>query len=415
LNPNPPTLNPVINYPPIEESVPVRAPTALQGWDIMTVKPIRELGLNPIGSDIGFFVEKLPKLNETLKGLAIDIGKTSDVLKLNGVELFMPGLTQTVLTKSEILNINGVAAAQAVPLAQLSAIALAKMPSGVMFARAAGGLIDFNISLAVAKAGSVIQKLSLISGKPFELVIKPDQPAEKITGYITLLKPSAALNRNEKFGFIKMFLAALRPLEQQSGEALLLQKFEYKEVKTGVFSANLTAPIDEGIYQILTVIDYKDKNITTKESEITAVVDPEGYIFSQMPNGRLRIKNAKVSVYWFNSDSGKFDLWPAEKFLQKNPIMTNETGKYSFLLPQERYYLQVEANRYLTYKGDSFEVKENIGVHEDIELKRSSWLPEWLNWQILTVVLLCVALAMLFIIIFFFIKKGRNIANNSPR
>jgi hypothetical protein len=321
----------------------------------------------------------------------------------------MPGLTQTVLIQSEILGTNGVAAVQGVPLAQLSAEALAKMPSNILFARAAGGLIDFNISLAVAKEGKVTQRLSLISGKPFELVLKPDMPAEKVTGYITLVKSSVS-SRALPQPWIASLLASMAPSndEKAGGTALLLQKFEYKETRAGVFSANITAPFDEGEYQIITVVDFEDKNTASKESELTAVVDPEGYVFSQMQEGRLRIKNAKVSVYWFNSDSGKFDLWPAEKFLQKNPVATDETGKYSFLLPQGRYYLEAQALGYAIYKGNSFEVKENVGVHENIELKKNAWLPVWFNWQIVIVALLCIVVAMLFIIIF---KKGRNILN----
>jgi hypothetical protein len=88
---------------------------------------------------------------------------------------------------------------------------------------------------------------------------------------------------------------------------------------------------------------------------MTAIVNPEGYVFSQLADGRLRIKGASVSLYQLNPKTEQYEIWPAEQFLQKNPIVTDETGKYSFLVANGTYKLKAESLGYESYESEPFE------------------------------------------------------------
>jgi hypothetical protein len=454
---------PKIKYPPITESVPEITPLALQGWNIMEVKPLSELSLTPISSNIAFFADKIPQFRDTLLAFGIDVNSLSDVQKVSGVELYLPGLTKAVLSKSEILAINKFEAApalsatemagasgtdktgieapgdiatnkfeqnepiggteigggvatgtkgienpgnlainkfaevQGVPLARLSSDALEKMPSDIVFVRAKGELIDYSMAISVDKAGEVQQKINTLAGKPMELVMKPDSPAKNVTGFITLKKITVGKTQSNVLGYItKALTASLVDSTSQNvpatstDNALLIKKFAYEEVSPGIYKASINAPNAEGEYDISTVIMYEDINIAPKETKMTAIVNPEGYVYSQMAEGRLRIKGVSILLQWLNPQTNKYETWPADKFLQKNPLLTDDTGKYSFLVPEGTYKIEAKAPNYTTFTSEPFVMKESIAVSKDIELFKKQGLFSWLNWQVVITFLLSV-------------------------
>jgi len=384
--------------------IPQETPEALQGLKIMDINPLGKFALSQVGTDIGFFASKLPQLKKVLDALAINLNNLSDIKRLGQTELYLPGLTQTVLSPAENLQADAIAGIKGVPLAELSAKVISKMPSNIVFAKASGGLIDFSSVLSVDDKGKTQQKIRAISGKPIQLVIKPDNPASRVTGLITL-KSLASASQPSKNVFTKLFTAALMvanpvPTAQNSAvSGLLVQKFEYKEIKSGVFAAEINAPSAEGEYEVSTIAEYKDVSLTATETSLTLLVDPEGYVYKQTSEGKLRIQNAIVSIHWLNPDTEKYELWPADKFLQKNPIITNDTGKYSFLVPQGTYYLTATSPNYLDYKSDTFSIKEDNGVTMDIELKTKTLMPEWLNWSTMIIILLLIIIILILTIL----------------
>ena len=451
--------SPQVVYPPIVESVPVKTPEALQNLKIMSVNPLGIFNLSQIESTVGFYANKLPQLKQTLDALAIDANKLSDTKKLSQTELYLPGLTQTVLTQAEIIKLNqvsnanqppvaeitsqsqkklseteslqakGLASVKGIPLAEMGAKALEKMPSNIVFARTSGGLIDFSSALNVDNKGIAKQTVRTISGKPVELIMKSDGPAKKVTGLITLKNLAKADTSSLRGGqqsdaaisqhWIASLLASLAPRNDTSvakSAGLLVQKFEYAEVKPGVFKADFNAPTAEGEYQIATVAEYENASVVSTQTNLTLLVDPEGYVFRQTADGKLRIEKATVSIYWLNPEAnppspkataGKYELWPAEKFLQKNPIVTNDTGKYSFLVPQGKYYLTASAQNYQNFQSDIFEVKEDNGIRMDIELKKKTFFPDWLNWQAIIALLLFLVIVLIIVMFVYFVKKSK--------
>ena len=408
-------------YPPIEESVPVETPVALQGWDIMSVKPVGEVALSQIESDVVFFTDKIPQFEKALSDLGIDVNKISDIQKVAGVELYMPGLTELAMNSPQIIAENNFSGGSAIPLVGLSLKAKQNIPSDIVFARTGGELIDYKIGIFVNKQGQVELKLNIVLGKPMELVIKPDQPAKRVTGYIFLKKTTIGQEKsqNKILGFISRISGAALIASMQNtalqkpDESLLVNKFAYTELDSGIFTASVLSPQNEGEYEISTVIEYKDILIDPKETKMTVIVNPEGYVYSQTSGGRLRIEGATVSLYWLNppTDSGqvsKYELWPADKFLQKNPIITDETGKYSFLVPKGIYKLKVAALNYKDHESNLFEMKEEIAVSQNIELKKKLGLAGVLNWQNVVVTMLFVVIVLLGVIIIFFVKRSRK-------
>jgi hypothetical protein len=250
------------------------------------------------------------------------------------------------------------------------------------------------------KNGNIEKRITALVGKPLELIVKPEYPARKITGYLTLKRANpTAQNQVYQQGFVKTItniLTAALPLpltigntqtsqtnqitETQIDQKLLVQKFDYQEESQGIFKAQITTPIVEGDYEVMTVIEYIDPTRVARETHFTIVVDPEGYVYRQIGNDEARVNEAKVSIYHLNPETDKYDLWPADKFSQVNPIITNKTGKYSFLVPPGTYYLKSEAKGYTNYQSDTFLVREDNTVHMNIEMKRIPWFQRLWNW-----------------------------------
>jgi hypothetical protein len=184
---------------------------------------------------------------------------------------------------------------------------------------------------------------------------------------------------------------------------MVLTEFSYADDNNdGVWEAEIQSPVVDGKYEIKTVVNYKEKKETLS---MIMVVDPEGYIYKKNGIDETRISNASVSIYWLNPNKKQFELWPGKNFQQDNPQVTDATGKYSFLVPEGEYYMEVVSKDYITYKSESFKVAEGSGVHMNIELKDKNWF-----WRIFTVerIMLGIVIILLIIAIIIFIKK-RNL------
>jgi hypothetical protein len=348
----------------------------LQGVELMDVNPLGGLNLVQNNLNINNLAQEIPQLQDTLNSLSIDLSNPEALQLLSTSQLFLPGINE-----------------------------LSALPTDIVFAQTAEGTIDLNSMLTVDEQGNVIQAISTIAGTPMQLTFVPDQPAKNVTGLvITSTNQPTALNTQPQNFFAKLFTAALTfssatPKVSTLADGLVVDKFNYIETKPGVFTASITSPAIEGQYKIVTVVEYKDKNLAPTQTEITALVDPEGYVYQKMNGNELRIKDATVSLFVKDSSTQEFTLWPSEKYMQQNPIVTDNTGKYSFLVPPGTYYLTATAKNYQDYKSDEFVVQNNKGITINIELKPKATWHSWLTIQIATVILLLVIIIMLVVIL----------------
>jgi len=321
----------------------------------------------------------------------IGINKITDISKLIDNQLNLPNLTQ--LTE---LN-------QSTPLASLSDSSKDKIPTNILFAKTFNGLIDFNATLSLTEQGHPQQQITTLVGQQLRLIIKPDNPARAIRGYL-IFKQQKSISKNPNTINPSAFTASLTQQEidvtarsQQTTDlkqALVLGVFDFTDPdQDSIWTADITTPVVDATYEILTVIDYLDQRLEPKELSLVTVVDPEGYVYETTDRGELRINNAKVSIYWLNPEANSYQLWLAKDFQQQNPQITNTTGKYSFLVPEGTYYLKAEASGYTTYKGDVFEVKTENGVHLNLELKAQDAWSKFFDWKTITLIVVLLFLS----------------------
>ena len=271
-----------------------------------------------------------------------------------------------------------------------------KIPSEIVFARTGGGLIDQNVNFSVNQQGEPQQKITMISNKPLQLIVKPDKPAKAIKGYL-LFKEKKAISSIEitpKLTIASLIQANYKEESINVAERLVLQEFNYSDPdEDGIWTADIITPVVDGEYEIVTVIDYRDQRLKPTQMNLIVITDPEGYIYYQKPEGQVRVDDAKVTLYWMNPETKLYEPWPAKKYQQTNPQITDITGRYSFLVPEGNYYLKVEARGYAIYYTEEFEVKNGVGVHENIELKKNDWIARYFDWKIIIILLMFIPLA----------------------
>ncbi len=394
-------------------TVPKLAPVSFNGfWEYLDPKPIKRFVLSPLPRDVAVLAEKFPQIEKTFS--EVGVTKITDLQKLKNSKLSLPGLTKALGF-----------AIPAFPVTQLTAEAKNRIPSEIVFVKAGGGLIDYNIALSLNNQGQTLQKITALTGQTLQFVVRVDQPVKKITGYIVFKsrKPSQVSSnvRLNNLSISTMFSnpefampAALsdvipvngavsdtaRTVSAQGGSALggetrlVLAKFDYEDTGNGVYLATVQAPVAAGEYEVITVIEYEDSNFPAKEIRLITVVDPEGYVFKKDGDLESRIPGAVVYLYWLNPKTKQYELWPAQDYQQENPQVTDPSGAYSFLVPNGYYYLKVDTPGYLSYDGKPFQVTEGSGVHINIELKTRYWWLGMINWQ--TVLLLAMTGLLLY-------------------
>jgi len=400
FKPKPPEVKPP--EVPIEELVPKEAPLVFQGkWQLLPSEPIREFVLAPLPKAIMNLAQKFPELEKTLE--EVGISKITDVAKLKSVKLTLPGLTERVGLPTAKVEPGKFALPQGVPVAKLSPAIKRQLPTEIVFAKTGGELIDFNITLSVNDKGEPQQKIQTISGKPLQLVVKPDKPVKSIKGYVVFKSKasrstSLELPRDSLLASVIFAIPVFAKTQDQPvrvEEKLVLLEFEYTDPDgDGIYTAEIQAPLIEGEYEIITVMDFDDPELGKKEIRLITVVDPEGYIYERDGDKETRIPGAIVSLWWLNPETRQYELWPAKEYQQENPQTTDVRGTYSFLVPEGYYYLKAETPGYLVYDGKPFQIKEGSGIHINIELKTKYWWLKIVDWK--TILLAVVIILLLY-------------------
>ncbi|HSR89375.1 MAG TPA: LamG-like jellyroll fold domain-containing protein [Candidatus Udaeobacter sp.] len=370
---------------PVIPVVKEEPPQALEGsWNLLSSSTAYNFSLAPLPSNILKLTTEFPELGKVFANLGIT--KISDLDKLKNTSINLP-----VFTEKE------------------------KIPPEVLVAEGSQGLIPLSSSIALTSKGEIEQKIETIAGKPIVLSVKPESPAESIKGYLLFKrkpeKTALEVPVNSlvaKALFVKAAIAQTLPATTTVEQELLVLSFEYTDPDhDGIFTAEIPAPEVEGEYEVLTVINYKDKEKGSKELRMITVVDPEGYVYEKNPQGKeVRLDNVKVSLVNIINDSPS--LWDAAKYHQTNPQITDNTGKYSFLVPPGKYYITAEAKGYKSYKSDQFDVKEGAGVHFNIEMiEIRQWYKTFIDWKMLIIIIFGIALLVDFI-------KGRRSRKTLP-
>lgn len=328
----------------------------------------------------------------------LGLSDISNIYRLQNNPIPLPSLGQLAQK-----NIGSWETYSSLPVSRFPEDIKIKLPQEIIFARMANEAVDWPVYLSASSMGQPIQEINVISGKKINLVLKPEEKVNSIKGYL-LYKGKQESGIFDSLSRLFSFLprAIIDPVsaseEMKNVETRLkLAEFEFTDPDgDGIYEASVDAPIPEGEYELVTIINYANPAMGSKELRLITVVDPEGYIFRKMEGQESRIKNAEVSLFYFNERINDFDLWPADKYQQENPQTTDVTGKYSFLAPAGKYQLRVETPGYKKYSGKEFIIANGEGIHQNIELEKKISLSALLDWRNIILLLVVVLLAINF-------------------
>lgn len=363
-------------------TVPVEVPLVFSGINLLPQKKLEKFVFDDLPENIKIIAQKFPEIENTFE--KVGISNVSGATRLMGVALKLPTLTQTAMGHPQ-LDTGKFTQEKAIPIGQLTSTAKLRIPSEIIFAKAGGGMVDFNSTMSLDAQGKVEQTVKTLAGQTMQFVVRAESQVKAIKGYLIF---KSKKSDPAAFGVSARDLTAsllfdepdLTSPEEIKKEMVVLE-FDYEDAGDGVYVAQVPMPVVSGEYESVAVIDYQDSNIEQKRVSLVTVIDPEGYIYEESGKKQIRIPGAIVSIYWLNPGTSAYELWPAKDYQQTNPIITNETGNYSFLVPEGTYSIKVTAPGYMDYEGKPFEVKEGGGVHANIQLRGNYWWVSFLDWK----------------------------------
>ena len=414
--PVPPQPAPTPLPPPV---VPPETPLAFRNiWFLLPRPPIKDYALSPLPKEIQILAKQFPTIGKTFDRLGVR--KVADLPKLKNIILGVPGLQEGAHLPSSTVAAHPFGLPPGIPVARLDASVKKQIPGEVVFTRALGEKIDIPTNLSLLEGGQFEKSIRTVAGTVLHLIVKPIGPVTSVTGHLVLKSGrSGTLSEKEKSLSMESMTASLifsgpsfaEPARREtyrhiSSEELLasasdlveqakrveerfeLISFAYEDSDhDGIYTADVPAPRVAGEYEIITVIEYVDRELGAREIRLIAVIDPEGYVFEKRNGKEVRIPGAIVTLYAKRSDTGAFDAWPAEEYSQENPQTTGSAGTYAFLVPPGNYYFGVQAPGYETYRGEEFAMGANKEVHVNIELTPTLLNRLASNWQTILLII----------------------------
>lgn len=158
--------------------------------------------------------------------------------------------------------------------------------------------------------------------------------------------------------------------------------------------------LDKGGEKQLKIIAVDGAGNSTERNLNTVLVEDFGKVIDKQT--QKAVEEAKVSVYFFETQSKQWILWEGVSYGQNNPQKTNIDGTYSFMVPAGRYYIEVSALGYHSVQSEILNLsqtsilnykfplssKPNLTLHLPfigrVVLAIPSLIPETLNTGSLT-------------------------------
>ncbi len=215
---------------PIESFVSPETPLAFRNiWELLPEDQIRTFVFAPLPREFAVLAKKFPELERIAS--EVGIARQSDLRKLYGIRLSLPGFTGTSLERSfqqlaskpaeinslkqVLLKLPGFSSSTlpgshitggtfgippGIPLAKLPGAVKGNVPSEIVFARTGNEKIDLDVSVNIDAKGEVRQSINTLTGSILKLVVRPEHPAERVMGYITFTSRNKKQAELEKKG-----------------------------------------------------------------------------------------------------------------------------------------------------------------------------------------------------------------------
>jgi hypothetical protein len=108
-------------------------------------------------------------------------------------------------------------------------------------------------------------------------------------------------------------------------------------------------------------------NTTSRKLVTVAVAHPLRVVDAKTSKP---IRNARVTIYYLDTETNRWTKWDAQASRQINPARTDNVGNLGLLLPGGTYYLETEADNYRSVITQRFMVEDPSVVSMTVRLKK---------------------------------------------
>lgn len=189
--------------------------------------------------------------------------------------------------------------------------------------------------------------------------IGPQVLSQNQNGYIVSVKGvNQKITLSAIGGPIKLDLYITQNNATQSGQIVNLVKSEETGLWSGEFAFN-----NVGKYSLyISGVDGAGNKLGRFLDRLSAI-EP-----GRILNHGKPVKDAKVSIYFLENNSQRWTLWDGASFGQTNPQKTDSTGQFGALLPEGKYYFDIEAPGYKHTVSSIFDVNDPVVINSDFTL-----------------------------------------------
>ena len=117
-----------------------------------------------------------------------------------------------------------------------------------------------------------------------------------------------------------------------------------------IFVATFNAVFKNEGEELDRLIDKLNKYPSSPTGFAIFILDPSGYVYEAVDKNR--IKDAEVTIYYKDPDSGKAALWNAADYDQANPLLTDSNGCYAWDVPEGQWKVVCKKEGYETVESE---------------------------------------------------------------
>ena len=120
------------------------------------------------------------------------------------------------------------------------------------------------------------------------------------------------------------------------------------------YNANINRWSGYGTKKIIATVTDGEKEYEFIVAEVIILIDPSGYVTDSETGKPIVGATALLEV----KDGNTWKTWDAAVHMQQNPMLTDETGHYGWMVPEGEYRVIVSADGYATKIVETYDSKD---------------------------------------------------------